>query len=139
MFNLRNNMKTLFLATLLFMFSGYSFAVDKSIYYGDWKGKANNENISVHLTKNKVVLSISGEKIKQEVKSEYTYSKLSPYPALSFVFSDEKNVEHLFYVLIGSETKCNKTKLIGFYEKTSIIPDSHGKVESISEKVEFVK
>ncbi len=82
---------------------------------------------------------MSGKKIKNEIKSEYTYSKISPYPSLSFVFSDAKNTEHLFYVLIGSETKYNKTKLIGFYEKTSIIPNSHGKVESTSEKIEFIK
>lgn len=139
MFNQNNKMKTLLLTILLLMISGYSFAVDKSVYYGDWKGTVNNEAFSIQLSKKKLVLIISGEKIKEEIKSEYTYSNISPYPTLSFMFSDEKNAEHLYYVVIGSDTKCNKTKLIGFYEKTRIIPDSHGKVESTSEKVELVK
>jgi hypothetical protein len=123
---------------LMIVISQQVYAVDKSIYYGKWKTISVNESVSLNLTKNKVTVAVNGKKITWPVKFEYVYSKFSPYPFLSIMFTDEQKTEHLIYVAIGAESKCRKTMLTGFYEKTDIIADSHGNLESVTKKIEFI-
>jgi hypothetical protein len=106
-------------------------AMDKSIYYGKWHGNAGNSKIMINLKKRKTNITINGTPVSQAIKYEYTYSNVSPYPFLSIKFTDDKQAEHLFYLTIGIEAD-NKTRLLGFYEVSQIIPNSHGKLESIS-------
>lgn len=123
---------------LLMFFTQQSMAVDKSIYYGDWKGKAGSDSVSLSLSKRKVAVEINNKKVIQPIKHEYTYSKISPYPFLSITFTDKQETEHLLYVVIGTGSKGDKAKLTGFYEKSRIIPNSHGKLDSVSEKIELI-
>lgn len=128
------------LAIAVFMMVSYQiFAVDKSIYYGSWGEKAGSDLLSLTLLKNNIIIKINGKKISQPVEYEYIYSKISPYPFLSIVFTDEQKTEHLIYLLIGDESKCNKTILSGFYEMTTLIENSDGKLTSSSRKIELVK
>jgi hypothetical protein len=127
------------ITVVMLAFAQQSMAADKSIYYGDWEGKAGDNQIEITLSKKKVRLIIGGTTVSRPIKFEYTYSNISPYPFLSILFTDEKENEHLLYVAIGTETKSDKAKLSGFYEKSRIIPDSHGRMESVSEKLEVIQ
>lgn len=131
------NMKAILPIILIMIASFQVFAVDKSIYYGSWKGKVGDESISLNLSKNKIAININSKNITQPIGYEYSYSKQSPYPFLSISFKNNSEAEHLIYLVIGTETKSNKVMLRGFYENTQIIPDSHGKLKTKSNKIEL--
>jgi len=47
---------------------------------------------------------------------------------------------NIFYMLQSEQMpKIKKENLAGFYEKPQIVPDSHGRLKSLSEKVELVR
>ena len=124
---------------LLMACAQQSMATDKSIYYGEWTGKAGNTPISLTLLKKNVSLTIGGTKINQKINCDYSYSKISPYPFLTIMFTDEHENEHLLYAVIGTSSGTEKTILTGFYERSHIIPDSDGELESTSEQLEMLQ
>lgn len=124
---------------LLMLFSQQSIAVDESIYYGKWEGVVCNTALSLALSKKSVVVEMKGGEKIQDVKYEYVYSNISPYPFLSVMFTDNNKIEHLLYVVIGSGSEDKKGRLTGFYEKSKIIEDSHGRLEASSERIEFIR
>ncbi len=123
---------------LLMLVSQQCMAIDKSIYYGKWKGVECNNLFSLELSKNTAIIKIRGEEVVQDIKHQNIYSHIAPYPFLSLIFTDKNDTEHLLYVVVGTD-KNKREKLTGFYEKSEIVPNSHGKLESFSEKIEFIK
>ncbi len=134
-------MKKSLLPIMLFLlvFAQQSFAIDRSIYYGEWEGKAGNTPISLTLSKTIVSLTISGTTINQKLDFDYSYSKISPYPFLSIRFTDENGNKHLLYASVGTSSETEKAILTGFYERSHIIPGSDGELESTSEQLKMLQ
>jgi len=128
----------LILVLMLFFNSGVLYAVDESIYYGKWKLTVHKNDMTLILKRGEASVWFDDKEHYHAIKYEYTYSNLSPYPFLSVVFNDEADVEHLLYLLVGDSTDDTRSSLIGFYEKTKIIDNSHGEMESVTYKVEFI-
>lgn len=130
---------TLIFFIFIIFFSNQCIAVDKSIYYGKWEGKSFNDFLYLNISKNTITIKTGGKKITKDIKHGYVYSNNSPYPFLSILFTDKKETEHLLYFVIGEDSKDRKEKLSGFYERSTIIPDTDGELKSSSEKIELIK
>ena len=124
---------------LLLAITQQSVAVDKSIYYGNWEGKAGNIPVSLTLSKKRVSLTINGKAINQKVDCDYSYSKTSPYPFLSIMFTDNNENEHLLYAVVGTSSETKKTILTGFYERSHVIQGGNGELESTSQQLRMVQ
>ncbi len=110
-----------------------------SVYYGKWKGVVCNTALFLALSKKSVVVEMKGGEKVQDVKYEYVYSNISSSPFLSVMFTDNNKIEYLLYVAIGSGSEDKKGQLTGFYEKSKLIEDSHGRLETSSEGVGLIR
>lgn len=136
---MHTNKLTGLMILLLLLFTRPGLAVDKSLFFGNWRGSAGGDTVSLSVAKRQITMVINGKTILEPIKHEYSDAKLSPYPMLSLSFIDDEAREHLLYMVIGTESGDGRAKLTGFYEKTQLIMDSHGKQVSVAEKIELVQ
>ena len=114
------------LILLLFtLFASYAQAVDVSILQGEWK----NKNLSLFISESAIKICLIHKSCFSDVKYEFIQPDITPYPFISIAFSEDE-VEHLLYLAVGKADKDKTAKLVGFYEKSTIVENTHGELIS---------
>lgn len=118
------------------------YAIDPSVYVGTWKTKGRHVKIVMTITiTNDITLEINGKTV-DNLEYNYTYCEsLTIYPFLC-VYSEEDDVEHYIYLVIGANGKIDGDDLNilrGFYEFSKIIDQHYGETESVFYPIELIK
>lgn len=126
---------------LLGVLSFVCLAVDKSVYEGTWQHKSKDLNITLEVNSGKVImLTVNGIKYTDRIKTNFVWGNPSVYPFLTISFSanDQNRLpqDHLFELVVGSEEPENP-KIVGFYEKSTMVEPSEGLLETQSSLVFF--
>lgn len=69
------------------------------------EGNAFSDLLILNFSKNTIDIALGGRNITADIKYKYVYSNDLPYPFLSILFTDDKEVEHLLYFVIGTDSK----------------------------------
>ena len=138
-----NIFKKLFLFKFLFLIASIFYAVDPSVYYGNWISKSDNLTIEINIGDSRVKSVKINNKFLKYIKFEYLYGKNATTPFL-YIFSKEGkiekgyiNIEHNLYLILGCEGENCVIK--GFYELDKIRDDNYGTSDCVTYSVEFIE
>jgi hypothetical protein len=115
-----------------------SYAIDTSVYWGNWKTK--DEKISINIKDNKhVSIKIDNKKLEGLQYSFCYCGKVRKYPFLSLTAPRNDKLYYI-YLAIGSEGKNGELNILrGFYEFSTIVDQQREIEETVSYPIELQK